>query len=75
MRVLPPADLNGDGHPDLVWHNRKADAIRAALPFDPGTGWLASSSSTIRVRGTDGKRQSSARTFGCAPRSPRQHYS
>ena len=39
-RILPPADHNGDGHPDLVWHDLKREAI-LALPFDPNTGALA----------------------------------
>ena len=41
VRLLPPADHNGDGHPDLLWHDRKREAIRV-LHFDPNAGALGS---------------------------------
>ena len=27
VRILPPADHNGDGHPDLIWHDRRTERI------------------------------------------------
>ena len=51
--LLPPTDFNGDGHPDLIWHDRKRNQIRAQL-FDPNTGVTQTSVSIVRR--TDGKK-------------------
>ena len=48
-----PIDYNGDGHPDLIWHDRKRNQIRAQL-FDPNTGVTQTSVSIVRR--TDGKK-------------------
>ena len=56
--LLPPADVTGDGQPDLVWHDRKKKSINA-LPLDPTNGWLAGDSRAVSVvPRTDGKKTS-----------------
>ena len=53
--LLPPTDHDGDGHLDLIWHDRRTKRINA-LRFDPNTGRLAGSLNTVRVVSTDGRK-------------------
>ena len=46
--LLAPVDHNGDGHPDLVWHDRETKRINV-LSFDPGTGRFATAPANTRV--------------------------